>query len=190
MKTLLVVDYIKGIAESPGTCAKYLSDRPEVLTNTNLLIASFRERGWPIYFVRLAFDSQYTGLPAYAPNRETLMTNQLFQLSSDSVLFIDRLDFRDGDTVLNKKSGDPFCGSGLLDALHRVSAQEVVFAGIATDNAIEHGANTAMQNNFKVTVVGDACGASSEVNHLEALARIGRQSGFVFTTDDFLCQRD
>ncbi|PIQ43760.1 MAG: hypothetical protein COV52_04775 [Gammaproteobacteria bacterium CG11_big_fil_rev_8_21_14_0_20_46_22] len=188
MKVLLVIDYIKGIAEAPGTCADYLCSHPETLSNTNRLIHAFREKGFPVFFVRLAFDEAYTGLPLYAPNREALKGGGLFQLGAVSTEFIEGLGYCEGDAVFDKKSGDPFCGSGLLEALRKLDVNEAVLCGIATDNAIEHGANTAMQNNLKVVVVSDACGAATEANHAQALARIERQSASIINVSNLLVQ--
>ncbi len=175
MKVLLVIDYINAIA-GKGTCAKYLGEHPEVVQHTNQLIKLFRSKEWLIFFVRLAFEPDYAELPAYAPNRQTLVENKKFQLASEEVRFIDTLDITSSDRVINKKSGNPFFGSGLLEALQKVEAKEVIFTGVATDNAILFGTNTAMTGGFKPIVVSDACGAATDAAHVSALAIIKRTS--------------
>lgn len=185
-KTLLVIDYINGIAKT-STCAGYLAAHPEVLANTNALIDAFRQKGEAVYFIRLAFDENYTGLPTHAPSKTILQAQHKFQLGSEEVAFLSELHYQEGDTVFDKKYGDPFHGSGLLSALQQHKVEEVVFTGVATENAILYGAATAMINNFFVTIISDACGATTDEQHRAALSIMkGRSANQIVTTSEFL----
>ena len=168
-QALLVIDYIEAIAQS-GTCADYLQANPHVIENTNQLIASYRNKQAPIFFVRLAFNKTYEGLPHYAPKGDYIQTHQKFLLDSHETDFIPELDYQSHDLVINKKYGDPFHGNTLVKQLKDLSIGHLIFTGVATDNAILFGTNTAMVNNFKVTVINDACGAATEDKHQQALA--------------------
>jgi ureidoacrylate peracid hydrolase len=170
-QALLVIDYINGIAKT-GVCVSYLNDHPEVLANTNRLIRAFRAKSLPIIFIRLAFDANYAGLPQYAPPAEYMKKHKLFQLGSEDVQFIDELDYNAEDIVVNKTYGNPFFGNDLEKQLTALGAQELIFTGIATNNAILFGANAAIEKNFKVTLVHDACGAQTDADHEAALAII------------------
>ncbi len=72
--------------------------------------------------------------------------------------------------------GDPFYKSGLLELLREYSIEEVVFTGLATDNAILFGTNTTILSDFSTVVVTDAVGARTEEAHRQALAIMRRGS--------------
>ncbi|MFN7096788.1 MAG: cysteine hydrolase family protein [Gammaproteobacteria bacterium] len=188
-KALLVIDYINGIAEN-GTCAAYLRERPEVIANTNTLIKIFRQYNYPIYFIRLAFDASYEGLPNYAPNAKMMRENKKFLLGSSDVEFITSLYFNiKEDFVFDKKYGDPFYGNSLLETLKSTEIDEVVLTGLSTENALLYGAATAMINNFKVTLIQDACGAPTQQQHEAAIALMkGRTINAVLNTQEFLTE--
>ncbi len=186
-KVLFVIDYIEGIAKT-GACAQYLEAHPEIIENTNTLINAFRAADLPIFFIRLAFDNTYTGLPKYAPTAQTIKENKKFLIDQPDAQFIAELNFKkDKDFVFNKKYGDPFHGSGLLEALVKLKIEEIIFTGISTNNAILFGANTAMINNFKVLIVEDACGAPTTEQHTQALSIMkGRTANEILTTKEVL----
>ncbi len=180
---LVVIDFIHGIVKT-GTCAAYLAEHYEVITNTNLLIEHFRKQHLPIFFVRLAFNKNYDDMPRYLPMADSIKTNHKFILGQTDTCFIDELNFNEAiDTVFNKKAGDPFHGSHLLEALQAEAISDIVFTGIATDHAILYGANTAMTHGYKVIIMSDACGAATQTQHEQALAMInGRTSKDILTT--------
>lgn len=164
-KALLVVDYIAGIGSDQGSCASYLQSHPNIVANTNHLIDFFRSHKLPIFFIRLAFDTNYTNLPQHAPKGAFLKKERKFLLGSKDVEFLPNLHYQHGDTVINKTYGDIFHGNQLLAALKQEKIEELVLTGISTNNAIANGAATAMKHDFYVVVIEDACGAASEYNH-------------------------
>lgn len=184
---LLVIDYINGIAEGSGSCAEYLRKHHEVLTNTNLLIDKSRELELPVIFIRLAFEHDYEGLPKHAPIAAVIKNNHKFLLGTSEVEFISGLDFRSGDIVCNKKYGDPFFRSELMDKLQKLNVEHVIFTGVATDNAIQFGAGTAMLNDFYVTIVSDACASTTKEAHEVAIKAMNeRVANQILITSDLL----
>jgi nicotinamidase-related amidase len=182
-RTLLVVDYIKGIASGAGSCAQYVQNHPEVITNTNALIVTARDQKTPIFHVRLAFDPDYLGLPKYAPSARAICENSLFHLGAESTEFISDINMLPDDVIINKAYGDVFHGNELLKKLKGAGVEEIIFTGVSTDNAILNSANTAMVNNFYVTVVADACGAPTDTAHEHALDMMrGRTASEITTT--------
>lgn len=187
-KALLIIDYIKGIAET-GSCAAYLAAHPAVIRNTNALIQQARQQQRLIVHVRLAFAADYAGLPQYAPSAAAIRAQQKFQLGSPDTAFIAAIDYQAGDVVVNKKYGDPFYGSGLHEVLQSHGVDGVILTGVATDNAILHGSNSAIELGYHVTLVSDACGAPTAQAHEAALTLMtGRTVNDVVLTDA-LCQR-
>ena len=186
-RALFVIDYIKGIAAGNGTCAEYLQNHPEVIQNTNALISAARNRQILVFHIRLAFDVDYTGLPKYAPSANSIRGNQRFQLNSDATEFIADIQQMPSDSIINKSYGDVFQGNQLLQQLKTESIDEIIFTGVATDNAILNSANTAILNDFYVTVAHDACGAQTAAAHENALKIMkGRTASEIITTAELL----
>src|SRR3990167_4534970 len=164
MKTaLLAIDYINGIFG--GSCKNYTETHP-VLSNTNKLITACRKHHIPIYFIRLAFDSNYTHLPKHSSMFNYVKSHGLFQLGHKEVEFIENLDFQVGDIVINRTGTSPFCCNGKLTTyLQSQNIERLIFAGVATDNAIDIGVREAHDAGYYTIIAEDACGASSEDFH-------------------------
>lgn len=185
-QALLVIDFIEGIAKT-GSCAQFLNENPQVFANINRLTQHFREKKAPIFHIRLAFDSNYNDLPQNAPNRSNLENGRKFLLGQPDTRFICEIEIQESDLMLNKKHGDPFYKSGLKKLLVTKNVEEIVFTGLATDNAILFGAHSAMTQNFSCVVITDATGAASQEAHDHALLIMkGRVVNRLQTTEEFL----
>lgn len=173
---VLVIDYIRGIAEGKGSCAQYLGEHPEVIDNTNNVIKAAREHGDIVVHVRLAFDKDHRGLPEHAPAAAIMKANQRFLKDSAEVEFLDEIDRADSDMIVDKTYGSVFHGNDLIDQFKKQGVEHVIFTGVATNNAVLYGANDAVRAGFAVTVVTDACGASTQAAHEAALGLIKAHS--------------
>lgn len=186
-KALLILDYIKGIASGRGVCTEYLAEHPEIIENTNSAIIKARSSHIPIFHVRLAFDSSYNGLPKHAPFASTIRDNHRFLLNTEATEFIPEISKKPTDTIINKTYGDAFKGNQLMQELKKQNIEEIIFTGVSTDNAVLNSANTAMLNDFYVTILKDACGAQTATAHESALKIMsGRTASEITTTSDFL----
>lgn len=186
-QALLVIDYIKGIAAGNGSCAGYLRDYPEVIDNTNTLISAARIHEISVFHIRLAFDANYTGLPKHAPLANLIRNDQHFQLDSEATEFIAEIQQNPTDVIINKSYGDVFQGNHLIQHLQDQDLEEIIFTGVSTDNAVLNSTNTAILNDFYVTVIHDACGAPTKAAHENALNMMqGRTASEITTTAAFL----
>lgn len=184
MKTaLLVIDYINGIMN--GSCRDYAGKYP-IVKNTNKVIALCRSKRIPIYHVRVAFDKQYTGLPAHSPLFNQAKQKGLFQIGSKDTDFIDEIDIQASDTIINKTVVSPFHSEGLLASLQSAHIEKLVFTGVATDNAINLGTREAHDMGFYTVIVEDACGASSEEHHQWAITLLKKIANEIIIAND-LC---
>lgn len=129
-RALLVVDYIKGISAGNGTCAGYLQDHPEVIENTNALINAARSHQIPIFHIRLAFNTDYTGLPKYAPSTSAIRNNQRFHLNSEATEFIPDIQQMPTDTIVNKSYGDVFQGNQLIQQLKNQGIEQIFYTPV------------------------------------------------------------
>jgi len=184
-KGLIIIDMINGIAVN-GSCSKYVKKFP-VLNNVNQLISAFRKKGLPIYFVRLAFAEGYPDSPKHSKSFTYIRDNNKFLLGSDQVELMEGLNYQEGkDRVFNKTGANPFHHSGLSEALQKDGIEDLVFAGVATDNAINIGSRFANDEGYRTTVIKDACGAGTVELHENSLALLGKIVNKIMSTDDFL----
>lgn len=188
MKTaLLVIDYINGIIN--GSCKDYAMSHP-IVDNTNKLISVCRTKQIPIYFVRLAFDENYTDLPKYSKGFNHIKNQELFKLDSPSTDFISELDYQDGDTIINKTAASPFHSKDLTLLLQSKNIDKLIFAGVATDNAINIGSRQANDAGYYTVIAEDACGASSEEFHDWSITMLEKIVNEIVTVDqltNYLC---
>lgn len=177
---LLVIDYINGILNNG--CKKFAEDHP-IVANTNKLIAMCRKEGVPIYFIRLGFDANYSHCPKYSLAFNRIRKNKLFRLGELSAEFINEIDYRPTDIVINKTAVSPFCCEGrLIESLRKNKTERLIFSGVATDNAINLGVREAHDMGFYTTIVEDACGASSEDFHRQAINLLEKIANEIVTT--------
>jgi nicotinamidase-related amidase len=106
-----------------------------VLTTVNGLIAGARRGGIPVVFVR----QHDAGLPAGSEG---------WQLDS-------RLDYREGDIVVEKTFRDGFAATVLDDVLRRLGASRLVITGAHSDYCIQATAVSALAHGYDITLVAD-----------------------------------
>lgn len=185
MKTaLLVIDYINGIIG--GSCKNYAQTHP-ILANTNKLIQAARANHLPIYFVRLAFDSNYSGIPKHSHMFNYVRSHGLFQLGQDDTAFVEGLSYQKTDVVINKTAASPFhCNGELTKSLQAQNIERLIFAGVATDNAIDIGVREAHDDGYYTVIAEDACGASSEEFHHWTLVMLKKIANEIVLVEAFI----
>ncbi len=182
MKTaLLVIDYINGIIG--GSCKNFANDHP-IVSNTNKLIEAARKRDIPIYFVRVAFDPNYTGMPKHSVIFNHIKSQGMLQLGTDATEFVKDLNYQKSDVVITKTAVSPFhCNGQLKKMLQAQHVERLIFAGVATDMAINIGVREAHDDGYYTIVAEDACGASSEELHLWAITLLKRVANEVISVE-------
>jgi len=145
MKTaLLVIDYINGIMK--GSCKEFAKNHL-ILSATNKLIVGCRKAAIPIYFIRLAFDAQYSDIPKHSKSFNYVREHNLFKIGNADTEFVSDLDMMPNDIVINKTAASPF-HSKLSELLKSQSVERLIFAGVATDNAISIGVREAHDDGY------------------------------------------
>ncbi len=182
MKTaLLAIDYINGIMGGYDE-----PKRQAIVSNANKVIAVCREQGMPIYFVRLAFDAQYSGKPKHSNMFNYLQQNERFQLQKPDTEFVSALDVLATDVVINKTGASPFCGNNLQQQLQANNIERLIFAGVATDNAIDIGVRQAHDDGYYTVVIEDACAASTDEFHQWPITMLKKIANTIVTADEFI----
>lgn len=164
---LLVIDLINGILKQAPD-GQY-ANQDLVVNNTNALIVACREQAIPIYFIRLAFDNTYSQIPKHSKIFNMIREQGRFKLGSDDTQFVKKLDVTEQDNIINKAAVSPFYGNTLMVDLKHQQIEKLIFAGVATDNAINLGVREAHDAGFYTVIAKDACTAATEQTHQWAL---------------------
>lgn len=99
-------------------------------------------------------------------------------MGNDDTAFLSTLDYRNGDTIINKTAASPFHSKNLKKLLTDHKIEKLIFSGLATDNAINIGTREAHDMGFYTVIAEDACGASTEEFHhwsIELLRKIANE---------------
>ncbi|MCP9926644.1 cysteine hydrolase family protein [Cyanobium sp. CH-040] len=83
---------------------------------------------------------------------------------------IDALAPLPDEIVLPKSSSSPFNSTCLDYVLRNIGIQDLVVAGILTDQCIDHTVKDAADRGYRVTCLTDACQAETAERHAAALA--------------------
>jgi nicotinamidase-related amidase len=146
------------------------------------LVDLFHERGWLVVFTTNA----YVSLDEASVFREKLPI--LNQLTVDGPLApIDpRLNTGSSDFIFRKIVPSAFFDSPLREKLRQEGIDSTVLCGFSTSGCVRASAVDALQSNFRVTVVEDACGDRDPLAHDYNLRDLRLKTGDVVKTDDFI----
>ena len=100
---------------------------------------------------------------------------------------VEALDYQKEDEVINKTAASPFhCNGQLTKSLQSQGIERLIFAGVATDNAINIGVREAHDAGYYTIVVEDACGASSEEFHQWTISMLKKIANEIVSVDDLI----
>lgn len=124
-----------------------------VAANAQLLEA-FRQRGWPVFFTTVAYDS---------PNqarvfREKLPVLNVLKADSTLVKIDPRLEPRVGEPVIVKFWASAFFGTNLAELIRQTGADGVMVTGLTTSGCVRATAVDALQHDFRVLIPEQATG--------------------------------
>ena len=139
-----------------------------VIPNTAKLIADCRARGVEVIFARIAClkpDGRDRSLSQKKPGFNYLL---LPKDRADSQL-VPELTPQQDDIVVIKTTDSALTGSNLRLVLHNMGIQDVIVAGIFTDQCVSSTVRSLADESFGVVVVEDCCAAATEELHLDEL---------------------
>lgn len=150
------------------------------------LAEAARRRGVPVYYVRYAYRPDYGDLGIMREIMPPAVElGGLRDGEWDSEL-VSEITVHDGDRVLVKNRYSAFHGTGLADELRDRGIGAVVLAGVLSNVCVTGAAQDAMQQDLRVTVVGDASATVDPAVHDAALATVALAYGTVVTTAEQL----
>lgn len=156
---LLVMDIQKGILAR-------LSESASLMTKVEQAVGTARSTGIPVIFVRLCFRK---GHPEINPTNRLFgpLKGQpdLFVEGHESTEFPESIAPQEGEVIVNKKRISGFAGSDLEMVLEGYGAENLVMLGLSTSGIVLSTLREALDKDYAITVLSDACADSKEGVH-------------------------
>jgi nicotinamidase-related amidase len=154
-----------------------------VIPNTAKLIADCRARGVEVIFARIAClktDGRDRSLSQKKPGFNYLL---LPKDREDSQL-VPELTPEADDIVVVKTTDSALTGTNLRLVLRNMEIEDVIVAGIFTDQCVSSSVRSLADESFGVVVVEDCCAAATEELHLNELKSINMIYCHVVQSED------
>jgi len=176
---LLVIDSTVGFTSADSPLGM---DGAAAVANIVRLVDMFHKRGWLVVFTTNAYVS---------PDEASVFREKLpilNQLTVDGPLapLDPRLKPASDDFIFRKTVPSAFFDSPLREKLRQEGIDSTVLCGFSTSGCVRASAVDALQSNFRVTVVEDACGDRDSLAHDYNLRDIKLKTGDVVRTDEFI----
>ena len=155
----------------------------EVIPNTAQLIADCRARGVEVIFARIAClksDGRDRSLSQKKPGFNYL----LLPKDRDDSQLVPELTPEDDDIVVLRTTDSALTGTNLRLILHNMGIQDVIVAGIFTDQCVSSSVRSLADESFGVVVVEDCCAAATEELHVNELKIINMIYCHVVQSED------
>lgn len=177
-KALVCVDFINDIVSEFGKLSGkgYLSfiTENQTLENLRKLQDSFREKGLPVFHVRVGFDPNYLNHPQNSPLFGAAKQFGALQLGTWGTEFPAGVAPAAGELIIHKPRVSAFYGTTLDSVLRANYITDVIFAGVATDLAVQAAARDAHDRDYRVTVAASCCAAANIEDHETALKLLSK----------------
>jgi ureidoacrylate peracid hydrolase len=146
------------------------------LPNIRMVQDAFREAGQELIHVKVAYrtdDGRDAGI-AHMPTSD-LESAERNALDDD---LLPEVAAQGDEMILSKTSASVFSTTDIESLLHRMKIDHLVITGLVTDGCVELSARDATDRGFRVTMVEDACTASTPEAHIDAIQRMS-DGGFI-----------
>ncbi len=176
---LIVIDVQKGIDNSLHWGGN--RNNPEAEGNIKLLLAEWREKGYPVFIV------QHMSVSSESPFHPSNPGNSL-----KDFIFVGK-----GEKLIHKSTANAFLNTALEEDLRRLEVKDVVIVGFVTNNSIESTARMCGELDFETIVVSDGTAAfdkqgvdgtiyPSELVHQMSLSNLDEEYARIRTTRQVL----
>jgi len=170
---LLVIDMLNDFFESGP-----LADRRSALVDSiNELVSLFRDRHWPIIWVRQEFAPDLSDAFLAMRDHEKSITIT----GTSGCRLLSELDYRITDQVVIKKRYSAFFGTNLDDLLASSKPDMLVMAGINSHACVRTMAIDAYQRDYRVVIVAEAVASYDEEHHQVSLRYLKNEIAQVLT---------
>ena len=177
---LLVMDYQHANVEGVAT--------PEVRAAGAKALATAREKGLPVIFVRVGFRPGYPEVAAANQTFSGVKANAGEAMWQDSPGTQVHADFapQDGEPVVVKRRISAFTGGDLDVLLRGAGADTLVMAGLTTSGVVLSTLRQAADLDYRSVVLSDACADPDPQIQEVLMEKIFPRQAKVITTDEWV----
>lgn len=169
---LLVIDFINDIVHPKGKipgCAKMVAEK-DTLKKANKIIQHAEKNSWLIIFVTVAFSEDYLELPFDGRGFRRVKELGALQKNQWGTEYVQELYVPKNSLALIKNRINVFYNTNLDLLLRANNIQDLYLCGVSTEMAIQSTARDAVDRDYNVHVLSDACAGSSEEKHNNSLS--------------------
>lgn len=169
---LLVIDFINDIVHSKGKipgCAKMVAEKATI-EKANKVIRHAEKNDWLIIFVTVAFNENYLELPPDGKSFQRVKELGALQKNQWGTEYVQELYVPKNSMDLIKNRINVFYNTNLDLLLRANHIQDLYLCGVSTELAIHSTARDAVDRDYNVHVLSDACAGSSEEKHNNSLS--------------------
>jgi biuret amidohydrolase len=145
-----------------------LADFPEAILNTSLVLATARRAEMPVIFTRHVNKADGTSLPNGEPVNEFGQPETYLEGSYRTEV-LDELRPLETELVIDKARYSAFFATHLDEQLSALGVDHLVICGVMTDVCIMGTVFDAFYKNYHMTLVSDACTATTRAAHYASL---------------------
>lgn len=167
----------ESIKEFPTSCGDV---GWKAVGNIAKLLATFRERGWPVLYPHVAPKTS-TDAGRLADKVPSIMT-----IPAHGYDFVKEVAPQAGDVLLPKKHPSAFFGTALASHLIDLQADTLIVTGCTTSGCVRGSVVDAFSLNFRVFVPQDAVYDRSQVSHAVNLFDMSEKYADVGTTESII----
>jgi len=177
---VLVVDFSRGFTDPESTMGSDLTREVEA---TNRLLAPAREKGIPVIFTTIGFESNLKDGSLWLQKAPALAE---LQVGGKWVDIDPRLERREEETVILKKGASAFFGTNLPSVLVSQNVDTIVLCGATTSGCIRATAVDLLQYGYPTLVPRECVGDRAQAPHEANLVDIQAKYADVVSVEDAL----
>jgi biuret amidohydrolase len=187
---LVLVHMAKGVAGKVDTpfnrIFRHRAEQKGVIRVQARLLDGFRKAKAKVVYTLVTYLPGYPGVRPNCPLFRTLIDSDSLLQGTPAVEVIDDIAPRPEEPVIRGQACSGFEGTALDTILHVAGVDTLVFAGIATDVAVESTARASSDLQYRTIVVSDACDAETDEAHACALDVLQKWFAETPTADEVL----
>ncbi|TRX75168.1 isochorismatase family protein [Pseudomonas mangiferae] len=149
---LLIIDLVEGFAD-PAIFGG--GNIPQAIARTETLLATARERAWPVAHSRIVFADDGSDANVFSLKVPSMLT--LTERAPRSAI-VPTLEPREGELVVRKTLPSAFFGTDLAPWLTFHGVRTLLVAGAVTSGCVRASVLDAMNHGFRPLVVSDCVG--------------------------------
>jgi nicotinamidase-related amidase len=158
---LLVMDYQGGLVDR-------LPDADTLLERVNAAVAAVRDHGGHIAWVRVGFDDdEFDAIPPSSVMARMAGPDRRAELhaAAPATQLHDGLSPQPDDIAVRKTRVGSFSTTDLGDQLGQCDVSTLILAGISTSGVVLSTMREAMDRDYRIVVLADACADPDPVTH-------------------------